>query len=65
LWAQRVLTEKGATAEQRVDRMYRSAFARPPTAAEVSQATQFIETQRAALGSRTTTRAPGRTWRTC
>ena len=33
-----VLAEPDATAEQRVDRMYRSAFARPPTAATASLA---------------------------
>ncbi len=42
-WAQRMLTEQGMTPEQRVRRMYELAFARPPTADELSDALAFLQ----------------------
>ena len=57
LWAKRVLAEdalpqsgSSATPERRVDRMYRGAFARPPTEAEVADAVAFLDAQGAELG---------------
>ena len=51
LWARRVLEDRSlATPELRIDQMYRSAFARPPTGVELSEATRFVEAQRATLG---------------
>ena len=50
LWAERVLAEKGLTPEQRVKRMYESAFARPPSETEVAEALAFIEGHGEALG---------------
>lgn len=40
LWATRTLATPG-TPEERIDRMYRQAFARPPTPAELAAATAF------------------------
>ncbi|HEX8911563.1 MAG TPA: DUF1553 domain-containing protein, partial [Humisphaera sp.] len=46
LWAKRVADDKTlATPEQRIDRMYRHAFARPPTADEVAAALGFLDEQ--------------------
>jgi hypothetical protein len=50
LWARRVLAEPGMTPERRVEKMYLSAFARPPTVAEVNDAVAFLDAQGAELG---------------
>ncbi len=42
LWAGRLLEESGASAEDRVDRMYLTAFARLPTPAERAAALAFL-----------------------
>jgi hypothetical protein len=44
LWAKRVLAEKGAQRE-RVEWMYRTAFGRPPRAAEVDACLEFLRDQ--------------------
>ncbi|MDB5294548.1 MAG: Planctomycete cytochrome, partial [Phycisphaerales bacterium] len=49
-WAARVLAEPGRTPEQRIDAMYRAAYARPPTPAELAAAVGFLEGQGAQLG---------------
>jgi mono/diheme cytochrome c family protein/cytochrome c553 len=41
-WAERALAEPGKTAEQRIDALYRAAFARPPSTDEVHGALQFL-----------------------
>jgi hypothetical protein len=45
VWAKRTLAEPGLTPEQRIGRMYLTAFSRPPTAAEVSRLTAFLHEQ--------------------
>lgn len=52
LWAKRVLEIKDLTSQQRISRMYEQAFCRPPTDAELRDATDFLEKQGAALGLR-------------
>jgi hypothetical protein len=42
LWAKRVLSGSQNTAEQRIARMYHSAFARPPSAAETAAVLAFL-----------------------
>jgi hypothetical protein len=44
-WAKRMLAEPGMDNKQRVDRLYRSAFARPPTPVELQRALVFLERQ--------------------
>jgi hypothetical protein len=44
LWAKRVLAENGS-AQERIARMYRSAFGRPPSAAEVDACLEFLGEQ--------------------
>ncbi len=41
-WAEAVLAAPGLTPEARVDRMYRTAFGRPPTEVERSEALDFL-----------------------
>ncbi|QOV90464.1 PSD1 and planctomycete cytochrome C domain-containing protein [Humisphaera borealis] len=64
LWAKAVLAdEKLATADQRIDRMYRMAFARPPSPTEVADANAFLQQQAAELGIDQEKRANDiRTW---
>jgi len=50
VWATRVLSEPGLTPEQRIDRMYRAAFSRPPTEQEVVDGLEFIKSQATQLG---------------
>jgi hypothetical protein len=57
LWAKRVLATKGASPQQRIERMYLRAFARPPTADELAAAEAFIQQQGEALGSTEAERA--------
>jgi hypothetical protein len=45
LWAERVLAVPNQTTEQRVQRMYESAFGRLPTKAELAIATEFLAEQ--------------------
>jgi hypothetical protein len=45
LWANRVLAEPGLSREARVSRMYETAFAREPTAAERAEALAFLAEQ--------------------
>lgn len=42
LWAKRVLSESPSTAEQRIGRMYQTAFARPPSEAETAAVLAFL-----------------------
>jgi len=44
LWAKRVLAQEG-TSRQRIERMYESAFSRPPTEAEIAACLDFLERQ--------------------
>jgi mono/diheme cytochrome c family protein len=44
-WAQRVLDEGESSVEGRIDSMYRSAFARPPTDEEQRDAIDFLQAQ--------------------
>jgi cytochrome c553 len=46
LWAGRVLSEPKLTAAERIERMYRAAFHRPPAESETSAALAFLEQQR-------------------
>lgn len=48
LWAERALVEQDATAEERIQRLYRMAFGRPPSDQELSDATAFVSEQAAA-----------------
>jgi hypothetical protein len=51
LWAKRVLAEKSLTSpQQRIDWMYRCAFARPPTNDERDAAIDFLQKQAVELG---------------
>jgi hypothetical protein len=50
-WAQRVLAEPGRTAAERVTGMYRTAFGRPPTDAELADALAFLAEQGKEYGS--------------
>lgn len=50
-WAQQTLAETGLTPEQRVERMYRAAFARPPIVAERAAALEFLAAQAAHHGA--------------
>jgi len=50
LWAKQTLAEPSLSPEQRIDRMYRAAFARPPAAAEQSAAVEFLAEQTALHG---------------
>jgi hypothetical protein len=45
LWGKRVLAERDRTPEQRIAGMYLSAFGRPATAAELTDALQFLDEQ--------------------
>ena len=45
LWANRLLAEKDLTTPQRIDQMYREAFARPPTEEEAKEAEAFVGQQ--------------------
>ncbi|HEU4752200.1 MAG TPA: DUF1553 domain-containing protein, partial [Armatimonadota bacterium] len=45
VWAKRVLDEKASGPAERVNRMYVSAYARPASAAELSEALRFVEAQ--------------------
>ena len=49
-WAVRVLAIKGLDASGRVRRMYREAYARPPTEAELQAALRFLESHGGELG---------------
>ena len=44
-WAERLLSEASLTTEQRLDRLYLTAFARHPCAAEISEAIAFLDSQ--------------------
>jgi hypothetical protein len=45
LWAQTTLADSSLSPEQRIDRMYRAAFARSPTADEQATAVEFLAQQ--------------------
>jgi hypothetical protein len=49
VWASRL--PSGATARQRVERMYLAAFSRPPTESELADAEDFLREQRALYAS--------------
>ncbi len=49
-WSSQVLANEGLSSEQRITRMYLTAFARPPSEAEVAAAAAFLESQGAARG---------------
>ncbi len=49
-WAERVLAEPGKTDEQRVDALYRTAFARPPSADERRDVLLFLNRQAGRYG---------------
>lgn len=44
-WAERILADSAQWLDQRVDRMYLTAFARPATASEKSEAISFLDAQ--------------------
>jgi hypothetical protein len=50
VWAKRVLAEKNLTPEQRIEKMYLAAFARPPAENETAAALAFIDKQAQELG---------------
>jgi hypothetical protein len=50
VWATRVLAEPGLSPRRRVERMYETAFARPPTEQEADEAIAFLHAQGEALG---------------
>ena len=50
VWSQRLLSQKGLTAEQRIEQIYLTAFARPPSQDEVAAALSFLEQQGKELG---------------
>lgn len=50
LWARKVLADPAASPAQRIERMYRDAFARLPTAEERQAAAAFLASQAAAHG---------------
>jgi hypothetical protein len=50
IWAKRMLAEISADAQQRIARMYESAFSRPPTADEVTAVLAFADQQGEQLG---------------
>jgi hypothetical protein len=45
VWAQRMLAAPGLTPEQRIARMYETAFSRPPTSAETAKLLAFLHEQ--------------------
>jgi hypothetical protein len=49
-WAERILARPGLDARARIEQLYRAAFAREPSNAEVSAALAFLEQQAALLG---------------
>jgi hypothetical protein len=51
VWAKQVLSDKEISAAERVQRMYESAFARPPSAQELNEALAFVEEQGRQYGS--------------
>src|SRR5262249_49277368 len=51
LWAMRALAEKNLSAQQRIARMYATAFCRPPTKEETDAGLAFLRQQTAALGA--------------
>jgi len=44
-WAEKTLAENGSSTEQRIDVLYQTAFARPPTADELADAIDFLQEQ--------------------
>lgn len=50
LWARKTLADDGLSPAQRIDRMYREAFARPPSADEQTAAIEFLTLQAARHG---------------
>jgi len=44
-WAERTLAEAGSSTEQRIETLYQTAFARPPTADELATAIDFLQEQ--------------------
>src|SRR6185503_692710 len=42
LWAEKTLSGSPRSAEERIDSLYQTAFARKPTAAETSEALEFL-----------------------
>jgi len=50
LWAARTLADKQQSARQRIERLYRDAFARGPDTDEASQALAFLRSQAQAYG---------------
>jgi hypothetical protein len=51
LWASRLLGDVSGDADARIDRLYREAFARPPTGDERSAAAEFLVQQQSSYGS--------------
>lgn len=51
LWATRVLRDVPSDADARIDRLYREAFARPPTDDERSAAAEFLIQQQTSYGA--------------
>ena len=45
LWARKILIDETLSSSQRIDRMYREAFARPPTGDEQAAALEFLAAQ--------------------
>jgi hypothetical protein len=52
VWAKRALAEPGLTIDQRIARLYETAFARPPSDAELSRARVFLSDQTIGENSR-------------
>jgi hypothetical protein len=45
LWAKRALSDATISVEQRIERLYVTAFGRVASAAEISEATSFLKSQ--------------------
>ena len=51
VWAKRVLSEQGKSAEQRIGRMYLTAFGRPPLQRELEETLAFVQDEARHYGS--------------
>jgi hypothetical protein len=49
-WAARMLAEPAGDSTDRIERLYQTAFSRPPTAAERADAVEFLRQQAQAYG---------------
>ena len=64
-WAERTLDEAGSSTEQRIEALYHTAFARPPTEDESPARSTFCRSNRCATAAAPTIRGSGPTCATC